>query len=135
MSARGRELSSLLRIPVIEVDLASKNTGLVSASELSAMANLWRTYRCAAVKLRQLWCAPDVSSGSTTAYRTTREQWLPSIPNLVPSACALEAGSQREFRTWLPPLTERLASETCSELNYSGPSVVQMIWMLTIAFN
>jgi hypothetical protein len=125
MSARGRELSSLLRIPVIEVDLASKNTGLVSASELSAMANLWRTYRCAAVKLRQLWCAPDVSSGSTTAYRTTREQWLPSIPNLVPS----------EFRTWLPPLTERLASETCSELNYSGPSVVQMIWMLTIAFN
>jgi hypothetical protein len=46
MSAQGRELSSLLRIPVIEVDLASKNTGLVSASELSAMANLWRTYRC-----------------------------------------------------------------------------------------
>ena len=44
--ALGRELSSLLRIPDIEVDLASKNIGLVSASELSAMANLWRTYRC-----------------------------------------------------------------------------------------
>jgi hypothetical protein len=74
MSARGRELSSLLRIPVIEVDLASKNTGLVSASELSAMANLWRTYRCAAVKLRQLWCAPDVSSGSGSANRSARKQ-------------------------------------------------------------
>lgn len=61
------------------------------------------------------------AKGSTTAYRTTREQRQPSIPNLVPSACALKAEGQREFRTLLPPLTERLASEKCSELNYSPP--------------
>lgn len=46
MSARGRELSSLSLMPIVEVDLAAQSIGLVSASEFSAMANLWRTYRC-----------------------------------------------------------------------------------------
>jgi hypothetical protein len=41
-----RELSSLLLMPIVEVDLATQNIGLVSASEFGATTNLWCTDRC-----------------------------------------------------------------------------------------